>query len=102
MAPTSTGQRQTVLPARYTLYGVLYHHGTSANGGHYTVDVLHPNAHGHGGSGGEDRTWLHIDDESVSAVRHEDVFGRHDNEWADGRCAYLLFYRRTATTCAQT
>jgi ubiquitin carboxyl-terminal hydrolase 10 len=95
MTPT-TGQ--TVLPARYTLYGVLYHHGTSASGGHYTVDVFHPNAHGHGGSEGEG-TWLRIDDESVSAVRHEDVFGTHEN--ADGRCAYLLFYRRT-TTCTQT
>jgi len=92
MAPTAG---QSEVPARYTLYAVLYHHGGSASGGHNTVDVLHPNAHG--GSGGEE-TWLHIDDEGVSTVRHEDVFGRNENEWADDRCAYLLFYRRTTST----
>jgi ubiquitin C-terminal hydrolase len=91
MAPTA-GQPE--VPARYTLYAVLYRH---ASGGHYTVDVLHPNAHG-GSRGGGEETWLHIDDESVSTVRHEDVFGRNENEWADDRCAYLLFYRRTTST----
>ena len=78
--------RQPTKPARYALCGVLYHHGESAGGGHYTVDVLHPN--------GDDDTgevWLHIDDEIVSPVRHEDVFGEH----ADKQCAYLLFYSRT-------
>jgi ubiquitin carboxyl-terminal hydrolase 10 len=92
-------------PARYTLYGVLYHHGTSAGGGHYTLDVLHPNRDGaargsgnggNGGVGGE--AWLHIDDETVSAVQHEDVFGGNGNERADDRCAYLLFYRRASPT----
>jgi len=88
MVPTA---RRPAVPARYTLNGVLYHHDTSASGGHYTVDVLHPNAHGDSGD-----VWLHIDDESVSTLRHEDVFGRHENERVDGQCAYLLFYRRNA------
>ncbi|KIM48550.1 hypothetical protein M413DRAFT_437769 [Hebeloma cylindrosporum] len=34
--------KKSQLP-RYKLFGVLYHHGTSASGGHYTLDVLHPN-----------------------------------------------------------
>ena len=80
-------------PVHYKLYGVLYHHGESAGSRHYTVDVLHPNG---GGDCGE--AWLHIDDETVSAVRHEDIFGGRDNEWVDGRCVYMLFYCRTTPT----
>jgi ubiquitin carboxyl-terminal hydrolase 10 len=88
MAPV-TGK--SVEPARYKLYGVLFHHGRSAGSGHYTVDVLHPNGNSGGGEG-----WLHIDDETVSVVRHEDVFGGHDHERMDDRSAYMLFYCRTA------
>ena len=77
----------------YKLYGVLYHHGESAGSGHYTVDVLHPN----GDDGGEE-VWLNIDDEAVSAVGHDDVFGEHDNKRVDNRCAYMLFYCRASPT----
>ena len=76
-------------PGSYTLYGVLYHHGNSANEGHYTVDVLHLNRNGGDGEG-----WLRIHDEIVRDVQHEDVFGGHDNGQTDDRCPYLLFYRR--------
>ena len=67
---------------------VLYHHGQSASGGHYTLDVLHPNRDMN------DRprqAWIRIDDELVSDIRAEDVFGGQER---DDRCAYLLFYRR--------
>ena len=82
-------------PPRYKLHGVLYHHGESASGGHYSIDVLHPN--GDGGSGG---VWLRIDDEAVSVAQREDVFGGNDTatEQADERSAYLLFYCCTAPT----
>ncbi|KAF8484504.1 hypothetical protein DFH94DRAFT_842406 [Russula ochroleuca] len=70
MAPVAGKSAERV---HYKLYGVLYHHGESAGSGHYTVDVLHPN-----GDSGSDEAWLHIDDEAVSAVGHEDVFGGHD------------------------
>jgi ubiquitin carboxyl-terminal hydrolase 10 len=79
-------------PPHYKLYGVLYHHGDSAGGGHYTIDVLHSDGDG---NTGED--WLHIDDEVVTPMGHEDVFGEHSTERAaKEQCAYLLFYCRTS------
>jgi hypothetical protein len=72
---------------------VLYHYGESAGSGRYTVNVLHPN-----GDSGSGEGWLHIDDETVSAVRHDDVSGDYANEWGDDRCAYMLYYGRTAST----
>ena len=80
-------------PAHYKLYAVLNHHGDPASGGHYTVDVLHPNRDSGGGE-----AWLRIDDGAVSMVRHEDLFGGHDDEQLDDRCAYMMFYCRTAPT----
>ena len=90
MAPVSGKSAELV---HYKLYGVLYHHGESAGSGHYNVDVLHPN-----GDSGSGEGWLHVDDESVSIARYEDVFGGHDNERVDDRCVYMLFYCRTTPT----
>jgi ubiquitin carboxyl-terminal hydrolase 10 len=92
MAPVS-GRSAEPVPVHYKLYGVLYHHGESTGSGHYTVDVLHPS-----GVDGSGEAWLHIDDEAVSTVRHEDMFGGHDNERVDDQCAYMLLYCRTAPT----
>ena len=76
---------------------VLYHHGMSAHGGHYTLDVLHPNREL------SDRprpAWIRIDAELVSDLRQEDVFGGQERE---DRQPYLLFYRRmTAWAPART
>jgi len=94
-------------PARYKLFGVLYHHGLSASGGHYTLDVLHPNrypglpgaAHStknpsaiHNSDTKPREGWVRIDDTVVWDVRPEDVFGAWERD--EARCAYLLFYRR--------
>ena len=89
----ATVSEKSAEPVNYKLCGVLYHHGKSVGSGYYTVDVLHSNEDN---SSGE--TWLHIDDEAVSAVRHEDMFGGHENERGDDRCAYMLFYCRIALT----
>ncbi|KAJ7858797.1 hypothetical protein B0H14DRAFT_2747858 [Mycena olivaceomarginata] len=72
---------------------VVYHHGVSASGGHYTLDVLHPTRFPGSatGSGSEREGWVHINDELVSDVRPVDVFGALEG---DLQCAYLLFYRR--------
>ena len=78
-------------------HAVLYHHGPSASGGHYTLDVLHPNIDNTVGTGPTAKPregWIRIDDELVSDVRPDDVFGTPER---DDRCAYLLFYRRVGT-----
>ncbi|KAI0689424.1 hypothetical protein BC835DRAFT_1283037 [Cytidiella melzeri] len=82
-------------PVKYQLFGALYHHGQSASGGHYTLDVLHPNRDL---SDRPRQAWIRIDDELVSDIRAEDVFGGQER---DDRCAYLLFYKRVGPA-AQT
>ncbi|TEB39515.1 cysteine proteinase [Coprinellus micaceus] len=89
MAPAA--KKTTGGPTRYKLFGVLYHHGLSASGGHYTLDVLHPNRYA---SLAPREGWIRIDDDLVSDVRREDVFGASLQERDESRCAYLLFYRR--------
>jgi ubiquitin carboxyl-terminal hydrolase 10 len=48
---------------RYRLTGVVYHHGKSAAGGHYTVDVLRQDG----------REWVRMDDTYIRRVRSSDV-----------------------------
>ncbi|KAF2163154.1 hypothetical protein M409DRAFT_26597 [Zasmidium cellare ATCC 36951] len=48
---------------KYRLTSVVYHHGKSAAGGHYTVDVLRQDS----------REWIRMDDTIIRRVRAEDV-----------------------------
>ncbi|KXL43908.1 hypothetical protein M433DRAFT_68959 [Acidomyces richmondensis BFW] len=48
---------------KYRLISVVYHHGKSAAGGHYTVDVLRQDG----------REWVRMDDTFIRRVRPEDV-----------------------------
>jgi len=48
---------------KYRLIGVVYHHGKSAAGGHYTVDALRQDG----------REWIRMDDTIIRRVRSEDV-----------------------------
>ena len=108
-------------PPRYRLTGVVYHHGSSAQGGHYTVDVLRQDT----------KTWIRLDDTSIQMVAPKDVavdikdVGKYNDgeevqegEWVnnweqvngggsggkggdgkryvgtDSRTAYILFYQK--------
>lgn len=81
------------------LTSVVYHHGTSAGGGHYTVSV----------SSSSTNHWTHFDDEAVATVPTDQVVvsEQEARDVKDGRvreggltiggrerCAYLLFYQR--------
>ncbi|CAG8828095.1 3042_t:CDS:2, partial [Dentiscutata erythropus] len=46
----------------YQLFGVVYHHGKSATGGHYTADILR-----------YDDEWLHVDDTTITQISAEEV-----------------------------
>lgn len=48
---------------RYRLTGVVYHHGKSAAGGHYTVDILRQDR----------REWIRVDDTIIRRIRPDDV-----------------------------
>lgn len=48
---------------KYRLIGVVYHHGKSASGGHYTVDVRRQDG----------REWVRLDDTAIRRVRSEEV-----------------------------
>ncbi|GAB1293724.1 Ubiquitin carboxyl-terminal hydrolase 10 [Apodemus speciosus] len=63
----------------YRLFAVVYHHGNSATGGHYTTDVFQIGLNG----------WLRIDDQTVKVINQYQVV----KPTAD-RTAYLLYYRR--------
>jgi ubiquitin carboxyl-terminal hydrolase 10 len=73
---------------------VLYHHGLTASGGHYTLDVLHPNRDNIIQPAKPREAWVRIDDELASDLRPEEVFGEETARGDGGRCAYLLFYRQ--------
>ena len=48
---------------RYRLTAVVYHHGKSAAGGHYTVDLLRQ----------DKREWVRLDDTLIRRIRPQDV-----------------------------
>ncbi|XP_061884018.1 ubiquitin carboxyl-terminal hydrolase 10 isoform X2 [Entelurus aequoreus] len=77
----SSGVKGKVLKGQrtYRLFAVVYHHGNSATGGHYTTDVFHIGLNG----------WLRIDDQAVKVINPYMVV----KQTAE-RTAYLLYYRR--------
>lgn len=77
-APLAGGVRLSPGGPRASL-AVVYHHGSSATGGHYTTDVFQIGLNG----------WLRIDDQAVKVISQYQVV-----KPTAERTAYLLYYRR--------
>uniref|UniRef100_A0A8D0GQ86 Ubiquitin carboxyl-terminal hydrolase n=1 Tax=Sphenodon punctatus TaxID=8508 RepID=A0A8D0GQ86_SPHPU len=77
----SPGVKSKILKGQrtYRLFAVVYHHGNSATGGHYTTDVFQIGLNG----------WLRIDDQAVKVINQYQVV-----KPSAERTAYLLYYRR--------
>ncbi|KTW26157.1 hypothetical protein T552_03049 [Pneumocystis carinii B80] len=67
---------------KFILFAVVYHHGMSTSGGHYTVDLLRQDLH----------SWIRIDDTHISHILAEHLISSSDSP---NRFAYLLFYLRS-------
>lgn len=80
LPPPSLSRSSPSLPLSHP---VVYHHGRTAQGGHYTCDVYNPS------SGG----WLRMDDNFVKPIPDEAVL----KQSSVPKVAYLLFYRRMDT-----
>ena len=68
---------------RYGLSGVIYHHGMSSDGGHYTADVYHKT----------NDQWYRIDDVGIVELKKADVLTVGDSG-TDPRTAYILMYQK--------
>lgn len=62
-APQKRGALGIKGEPKYRLISVVYHHGKSAAGGHYTVDILRQ----------DEREWVRVDDTLIRRIRAEDV-----------------------------
>ncbi|OLL26064.1 putative ubiquitin carboxyl-terminal hydrolase 3 [Neolecta irregularis DAH-3] len=83
ISPNLRGQ----FSGRYKLFSVVYHHGKSASGGHYTVDLLEQDS----------RSWIHLDDTVIRKISADQVaVSAQEEERADlgDKLAYILFYQQ--------
>jgi len=75
----------------YRLTGVVYHHGVSATGGHYTCDVLQ-NVASIKENTKQQEDWIRIDDTLLKPITEHEVLNGGSEE--NIKNAYLLFYER--------
>lgn len=81
----------------YKLFGVVYHHGVSAEGGHYTSDVLRKSSvfdnEEESNDKKVDNQWIRIDDTQITELEKDEVLNGGDEETTKN--AYILFYQKT-------
>ncbi|ODV84076.1 hypothetical protein CANARDRAFT_181984, partial [[Candida] arabinofermentans NRRL YB-2248] len=90
--PVSCVSSQVNEEPKYKLIGVVYHHGRTAEGGHYTVDVLDSSD-----LKAKNDEWIRVDDTQVSVISSDMVIenGIHGGSNLDNsKSAYILMYQR--------
>lgn len=89
-------QKQSVNGHHYKLFGVVYHHGVGAEGGHYTCDVLRKSSlHDSQEESNDkkiDNEWIRIDDTQVESIDKNEVLDSGSEE--SSKNAYILFYQK--------
>lgn len=78
--------------AKYELYAIIYHVGSSTTSGHYTCSVRLPQ--GLEQSVLTEPSWAHFDDQNVSILTHARVMHTVSEHTPGGATAYILLYRR--------
>ena len=78
--PKEVMARDMGMPIKYQLMSVVYHHGSSADAGHYTSDIYNAGQ------------WWRIDDTAVKQIQNEEVLNAGTEE--NIKNAYILLYRR--------
>lgn len=95
-------KQQQGLSRTYRLIGVVYHHGNSTDGGHYTCDALRRSL-----VFDEDEDlackkidgeWIRIDDTQVQPVDRDEVLNGEEGS----KTAYILVYQKLERTAAAT
>ncbi|CCE79419.1 Piso0_001480 [Millerozyma farinosa CBS 7064] len=89
-------QKQSANGYHYKLFGVVYHHGIGAEGGHYTCDVLRKSSlHDSQEESNDkkiDNEWIRIDDTQVESIDKNEVLDSGSEE--SSKNAYILFYQK--------
>jgi ubiquitin C-terminal hydrolase len=93
-------KQQQGLARTYRLIGVVYHHGSSTDGGHYTCDVLRRSLvfdeDEELARKKVDGEWIRIDDTQVQPVDRDEVFNGEEGS----KTAYILVYQKLERTAA--
>lgn len=65
---------------------MIYHHGVSPSGGHYTCDVYDKDLD----------KWYRIDDVNVDEIKNKEDILRSGDSASDSRTAYILLYEKSS------
>lgn len=80
---SSVNSKLDGMATSYKLIGVIYHHGISSTGGHYTCNIFNQ----------ESNKWFGIDDTNIQELNKDDVLQNTEDD-SDTKTAYILIYEK--------